>query len=50
MSNHTNSPRRINDFDGADSSEAENEKEADTNRGSDEGNSKVVNTTKFNNF
>lgn len=38
MSNHTNSPRRINDFDGADSSEAENEKEVDTNRGSDEGN------------
>ncbi|BFZ04693.1 hypothetical protein BsWGS_07732 [Bradybaena similaris] len=36
MSNHTNSPRRINDFDGADSSDAENEKEVETNRGSDE--------------
>ncbi|CAG5132979.1 unnamed protein product [Candidula unifasciata] len=36
MSNHTNSPRRLNDFDGADSSDAENEKEADTIRGSDE--------------
>uniref|UniRef100_A0A0B7ARA2 Uncharacterized protein n=1 Tax=Arion vulgaris TaxID=1028688 RepID=A0A0B7ARA2_9EUPU len=35
MSTYTNSPRRAHDFDGADSSEAEDKKQADAN-GSDE--------------